>query len=157
VAISAVLYWHTLRPFVVLSGQRDPTSQTRGWRELAAEVERVRAATGACWIATSSYATTAQLAYQLKDKGTPVVQITERIRYLHLRPPDPALLTCPALYVELHRRGGEELVKRRFGSATRLDSLTRRHAGVSLGTFVVYLASGLDRLDGDDATPNLQH
>jgi 4-amino-4-deoxy-L-arabinose transferase-like glycosyltransferase len=156
-AISVALYWHTLRPFVVLPGQRDPTSQTRGWRELAAEVERARLATGACWIATSSYATTAQLAYQLKDQGTPVVQITERIRYVHLPPPDPTLLTCPALYVELHRRGGEELVKRRFGSVARLDSLTRRYAGVSLGTYVVYLASGLDRLDEADATADLQH
>ena len=141
--ISAALYWHTVQPFVVLSGQRDPTSQTRGWRELAAEVERMRAATGACWIATSSYATTAQLAYQLRDK-TPVLQITERIRYLHLPPPDPALLKCPALYVELERRGSEAPLKERFASATRLDSLTRSYAGVSLGTYVVYLAQGLD-------------
>jgi hypothetical protein len=107
-------------------------------------VERVRAATGACWIATSSYATTAQLAYQLKDKATPVLQLTERIRYLHLPPPDPVLRKCPALYVELERRGGEALINAHFGSATRLDSLTRRYAGVSLGVYVVYLAQGLD-------------
>jgi hypothetical protein len=141
--ISAALYWHAVQPFVLLSGQRDPTSQTRGWRELAAEVERVRASSGACWIATSSYATTAQLAYQLRDKA-PVLQITERIRYLHLPPPDPALLKCPALYVELERRGAEAMLTERFGSATRLNSLIRRHAGVSLGTYVVYLAQGLD-------------
>jgi hypothetical protein len=141
--ISAALYWHTVRPFVVLSGQRDPTSQTRGWRELGAEVERMRAATGACWIATSSYATTAQLAYQLRDKA-PVLQITERIRYLHLPPPDPALLKCSALYVELERRGSETPLKERFASATRLDNLTRSYAGVSLGTYVVYQAQGLD-------------
>jgi 4-amino-4-deoxy-L-arabinose transferase-like glycosyltransferase len=142
-AVSAALYWHTVQPLVVLSGQRDPTSQTRGWRELAAEVERLRTATGACWIATSSYATTAQLAYQLKDK-TPVVQITERIRYLHLPPPDPALLKCPALYVELERRGVEALLRERFDSATKLDSFARRYGSVSLGTYVVYLAKGLD-------------
>ena len=142
-AITAALYWHTVQPFVVLSGQRDPTSQTRGWRDLAAEVERVRASTGACWIATSSYATTAQLAYQLRDK-TPVLQITERIRYLHLPPPDPALLKCPALYVDLERRGGETVLTRRFSSATRLDSITRRYRGVPLGTYAVYLAQGLD-------------
>ncbi|MFZ1104271.1 MAG: glycosyltransferase family 39 protein [Hyphomicrobiaceae bacterium] len=141
--ISAALYWHTVQPLILLSGQRDPTSQTRGWRELAAEVERVRGATGACWIATSSYATTAQLAFQLKDR-TPVVQLTERIRYVHLPPPDPVIRTCPALYVELERRGGEPLVKAHFGSATRLDSLSRRYAGVSLGVYVVYLAQGLD-------------
>ena len=91
----------------------------------------------------SSYATTGQLAYQLRDK-TPVLQITERIRYLHLPPPDPALLKCPALYVELARRGGEAPLKERFASATRLDSITRSYAGVSLGTYGVYLAQGLD-------------
>jgi 4-amino-4-deoxy-L-arabinose transferase-like glycosyltransferase len=141
--MSAALYWHTVQPFVVLSGQRDPTSQTRGWRELAAEVERIRTTTGACWIATSSYATTAQLAYQLKDRA-PVIQVTERIRYLHLPPPDPALFKCPALYVELERRGGEASLKERFGSATKLDSVTRGYRGVSLGKYVVYLAKDLD-------------
>jgi 4-amino-4-deoxy-L-arabinose transferase-like glycosyltransferase len=141
--LSAALYWHAVQPFVVLSGQRDPTSQTRGWRALAAEVERVRARTGACWIATSSYATTAQLAYQLKD-ATPVVQLTERIRYRHLPPLDTDRLRCRALYVDLERRGGEALVKAHFASASRLDSLTRTYAGVSLGVYVVYLAEGLD-------------
>jgi hypothetical protein len=57
--------------------------------------------------------------------------------------------------VELERRGGEALLKRRFGSATRLDSLARRYAGASLGTYVVYLAQGLDRLDGDDAAAGM--
>src|SRR5262245_23720292 len=48
--LCGLIYWHTLRPLVQLAGQKDPTSQTRGWRQLAAEVERLRAATGACWI-----------------------------------------------------------------------------------------------------------
>jgi hypothetical protein len=141
-AITGLLYWHAAQPLVVLPGQRDPTSQTRGWRELAAEVERVRAATGACWIATSSYATTAQLAYQLQDK-VPVLQLTERIRYLHLPRPDAELLACPALYVELERRGGAPLLEAQFGSVTRLESLTRSYAGVRLATYVVYRALGL--------------
>jgi 4-amino-4-deoxy-L-arabinose transferase-like glycosyltransferase len=138
--ISGALYWHAVRPFVVLP--RDPTSQMRGWHDLAAEIERVRASTGACWIATSSYATTAQLAYQLGTK-TPVLQLDERIRYLHLPAPDAALRTCPALYVELERREGAPLLNESFGSVTRLDALTRRHAGVPLATYAVYLARDL--------------
>jgi hypothetical protein len=141
--IAGALYWHTVRPIIPVPGQKDPTSQTRGWRELAAEVERVRASTGACWIATSSYATTAQLAYELRDKA-PVLQLTERIRYLHLPPPDAALLRCPALYVELERRGGELLLSERFRSITKLDSLTRSHANLPLATYLVYLAEGLN-------------
>jgi hypothetical protein len=141
--LSGLIYWHTLYPLLQLPGQKDPTSQTRGWRELAAEVERVRAATGACWIATSSYATTGQLAFELKDKA-PVVQLNERIRYFHLPVPDPALLTCPALYVELERRADSAWLGERFRSVTRLDSLTRRHASVPLAIYAVYLGKKLD-------------
>ncbi len=143
VLFSALLYWHAAQPLVLLSGQRDPTSQTRGWRELAAEVERLRASTGACWVATSSYATTGQLAYALKDKA-PVVQLTERIRYLHLPAADPALLKCPALYVELERRAAPSLLNERFASVTRLESIRRSYAGVPLAVYAVYLASGAD-------------
>ena len=143
VLVSALLYWHAAQPLVLLSGQRDPTSQTRGWRELAAEVEHLRTSTGACWVATSNYATTGQLAYALKDK-TPVLQLTERIRYLHLPAADPALLKCPALYVELERRAAPSLLKERFASVTRLASITRSHTGVPLAAYAVYLASGAD-------------
>ncbi len=141
--LSGLIYWHTLHPLVQLPARRDPTSQTRGWRELAAEVERVRAATGACWIATSSYATTGQLAFELKDK-VPVVQLNERLRYLHLPALDAALLKCPALYVELERRADGAWLGERFRSVTRLDSLTRRHAGVPLAIYAVYLGKELD-------------
>jgi 4-amino-4-deoxy-L-arabinose transferase-like glycosyltransferase len=141
--LSGLIYWHTLNPLVQLPGQKDPTSQTRGWRELAADVERLRAATGACWIATSNYATTGQLAFELRDKA-PVVQIDERIRYLHLPAPDAALLKCPALYVELERRTNAAWLGERFRSVTRLDNLTRTHAGVALATYAVYLGEEPD-------------
>jgi hypothetical protein len=57
--MSGLLYAHALHPLVQLSGSRDPSSQMRGWHQLAAEVERQRVASGACWVATSSYATRA--------------------------------------------------------------------------------------------------
>jgi 4-amino-4-deoxy-L-arabinose transferase-like glycosyltransferase len=141
--LSGLIYWHTLHPFVQLAGQKDPTSQTRGWSALAAEIESVRAATGACWVATSSYATTGQLAYALRHKA-PVVQLNERIRYLHLPAPDPAILKCPALYVELERRADVAWLGQRFRSVTKLENLTRSHAGVSLGTYAVHLGKELD-------------
>jgi hypothetical protein len=141
--LSGLIYWHTVHPLVGLAGQKDPTSQTRGWRRLAAEVERVRATTGACWIATSSYATTGQLAYELRKKA-PVVQINERIRYLHLPAPDAAVLKCPALYVELERRVDAGWLAGQFRTVTRLENLTRSHAGVALATYAVYLGKGLE-------------
>jgi 4-amino-4-deoxy-L-arabinose transferase-like glycosyltransferase len=143
--LSALLYWHTVRPFVLLPGQRDPTSQTRGWSALAADVERLRTSTGACWVATSSYATTGQLAYHLKSKA-PVVQLTDPIRYIHLPRPDPALLACPALYVELERRSVPQLLRERFRSVERLEDLARTYDGIPLGSYSVYRAA-----DGDPA------
>jgi hypothetical protein len=138
--LSGLLYWHAFRPFVQLPGQRDPTSQMRGWSELAGEIERLRVSRGACWVATSSYATTGQLAWHLEGKA-PVVQLTERIRYMHLPAVDPATLACPALYVELERRGAPALLQERFGSVERLGSLTRSYRGVPIASYAVYLVS----------------
>ena len=139
--LSGLLYWHALHPFVQLPGQRDPTSQTRGWSELAAEIERLRVSRGACWVATSSYATTGQFAYHLKDKA-PVAQLTERIRYIHLPGIDAATLGCPALYVELERRSAPAQLQERFRSVERLKNVTRSHGGVPIATYAVYFVNG---------------
>jgi hypothetical protein len=139
--LSGLLYWHAARPFVQLAGQRDPASQTRGWSELGAEIERLRVAKGTCWVATSSYATTGQLAYHLKDKA-PVVQLTERIRYVHLPAVGAATLNCPALYVELERRSAPALLQERFHSVDRLQDVTRSYRGVPIATYAVYFLSG---------------
>jgi hypothetical protein len=153
--MSGLLYWHTFLPFVQLPGQRDPTSQTRGWSTLAAEIERLRASTGACWVATSNYATTGQLAYHLKDKA-PVVQLTEPIRYIHLPKPDAALLACPALYVELDRRSAPQPLRERFRTVDRLEDLTRSYRGVPLGTYAVYRVAGGDPASVIRASSNPQ-
>jgi 4-amino-4-deoxy-L-arabinose transferase-like glycosyltransferase len=138
-ALSGLLYWHAGQPFVQLPGQRDPTSQTRGWSGLAAEIDRLRVLKGACWVATSSYATAGQLAYHLKDKA-PVAQLTERIRYIHLPAIDPATLACPALYVEPI---GAALRPCWKSASARWpgENVTRRYRGVPIATYTVYLAS----------------
>jgi len=141
--LSGLLYWHAVQPFVLMPGQVDPTSQTRGWREFAAEIERLRTSTGACWVATSSYATTGQLAYQLKNKA-PVVQLTERVRYLHLPSVDAAVLSCPALYVELERRSSRSLLEKHFRSVDRRANLSRNYRGISIATYAIYLVAGAD-------------
>lgn len=138
---TGLIYWHAVQPLVQMPGRKDPTSQTRGWREFAAEVERLRVSAGACWVATSSYATTGQLAYHLKDKA-PVVQLTERIRYIHLPAIDAATLACPALYVELQRRSSPSLLQQRFRSVNRLANVTRSYRGVPLATYAIYSVAG---------------
>jgi 4-amino-4-deoxy-L-arabinose transferase-like glycosyltransferase len=136
-AISALIFLHALRPLVVLPGARDPTSQMRGWEAFAAEVDRLRIANGACWIATSSFETTGQLAWALRSR-VPVLQLDEPLRYVHLPKPDRGLLQCPALYVELERRLSPELLSRHFRSLTLLPGLSRSHRGVDIARYVIY-------------------
>lgn len=136
--MSGVLCLHAVRPLVLLPGSRDPTSQMRGWTEFAADVDRLRAANGACWIATSSYTTTGQLAYHLPSRA-PVVQLDERIRYVHLPPVDGRTLACPALYVDLTRHPSSALLQQRFRSVTALGSRDRSYRGLPLADYAVYL------------------
>lgn len=136
---SGALYLHAIQPLPLTARLKDPTSQMRGWREFAAEVDRLRSANGACWIATSSYATTGQLVYQLKDKA-PVVQLTERLRYAHLPVVADALLACPALYVELDRRSSVTLFGEHFHSVVPLGRVARQHGQTEVAAYTVYLA-----------------
>jgi 4-amino-4-deoxy-L-arabinose transferase-like glycosyltransferase len=136
-ALSGLIYAHAVHPIVYRPGIADPTSQMRGWAELAAEVEQLRRVHGAGWIATSSYATTGQLAFQLKS-GPPVVQLNERIRYVHLPPVEDRIVHTPAIYIELERNLVMSMLKQRFASITDLGILTRRYQDSALGRYVVY-------------------
>ena len=135
--LCGLLYVHALRPIVQAGSLGDPTSQMRGWPKFAASVESLRLASGARWVATSSYATTGQLAYAFKS-GAPVVQLTERLRYVHLPLPDEALLRSPAIYVEVERRQVPTLLRERFKSVTALGTLVRSDQGVPIATYFVY-------------------
>ena len=125
--------------------------QMQGWAEFDRAVEVGRQRAGASWIATSSYATTGQLAFR-EPPQVPVLQLTERLRYVHLPPADPALLQTPALYVELRRREEPALLRRRFRSVTALGTLARNSGGEPIATYVLYLVADpirpvLDRAD----------
>jgi hypothetical protein len=132
-----LLYVHVLRPIVKTADFIDPTAQMRGWSQFAAEVDRLRVENGARWVATSSYATTGQLALGLRS-AAPVVQLNERMRYAHLPPIDDALVASPAIYVELARRQRPWMLLERFASVTPLGNLVRSDLGVPIATYVVY-------------------
>jgi 4-amino-4-deoxy-L-arabinose transferase-like glycosyltransferase len=136
---SALIYAHALHPLRLTAYSKDPSAQLHGWAEFAAEVDAVRRANGACWIATSSYATTGQLAYHLRAQAA-VIQLDEPLRYVHLAPLDARTRACPAIYVELERRHAPELLSTQFASVTALGSLERKYAGgVPLARYVLYL------------------
>jgi hypothetical protein len=135
---SALLYAHALYPLHIPAYSKDPSAQMHGWLALAEEVDAMRRAHGACRIATSSYATTGQLAFQLRGRAT-VAQLDQHLRYIHLPPLDTRTRNCPALYVELGRRHERDLLDAQFASVTDLGVLERRYAGVPLARYVVHL------------------
>ena len=140
---SGLLYLHALRPIAQSAKIVDPTMQIRGWPQFAADVERLRLVNGAQWIATSSYQITGQLAFQFKS-GPQIVQLNERLRYVHLPAVDDAVLRSPAIYVDRERWGPtwtSTLLRKRFGSVKALGNLTRTYHGTTMATYAVYLVA----------------
>jgi len=132
----------------------DPLARFRGWDDLAADVDAARRQAGAAWIATAGYGPTAMLAYFLRD--VPVVQLDERLRYVNAPPPDPALLSEPALFVVDARARKTDALLARFAEHTELGSVERWAAGAPVATFRLFgLAAprGEPLGDGDPAPP----
>jgi len=134
--MSGLLLLHTAQPLLHLPAGKDPSSQLRGWRALAQEIDRLRQAEGACWVATSHYSITGQLAYHL-PAPVPVVPLTEPLRYAHLPVIAASTFACPGLYVELVRRPLPAELGRVFATVVVLGTLTRSDRGQRLADYRV--------------------
>ena len=127
-----------------LSGyRRDATVRSVGvgWRELASEIEAVRARTGAACVLAPDYGTTGWLAFYL-PKGTCVVQPTQRIRWVNMPEPDPALLAGKLLYVDEARPGGRPYLKDAFARIEQVAELKRRRGPLTIETYAIDLLEG---------------
>ena len=112
----------------VLTGyRRDATVRSVGvgWRELAGQIEAVRARVGAACVLAPDYGATGWLAFYL-PKGACVVQPTQRIRYASMPEPDPALLAGKLLYVDEVRPGGRPYLNKVFARVERVAELPRK-------------------------------
>src|SRR3954454_1388141 len=80
--------------------RRDATVRSVGvgWRELADGIEAVRVRVGAACVLAPDYGTTGWLAFYL-PRGSCVLQPTQRIRWVNMPEPAPALLAGKLLYV----------------------------------------------------------
>jgi 4-amino-4-deoxy-L-arabinose transferase-like glycosyltransferase len=128
----------------ILSGhRRDATVRSVGvgWRELAAEIEAVRARVGASCILAPDYGTTGWLAFYL-PRGTCVVQQNQRIRWVNMAEPDPKLLAGKLLYVDELRAGGHPFLDDLFAMVTRVAELQRKRGPLVIETY------GIDLLEG---------
>ena len=138
--ITTVIYVHALIPFYVSAKAREPTHQLRGWAEFAAKVDAAARQSGAAYLATTSYGTTGQLAFYL-DRKWPVMQLDERLRYVHLPAPPRELFSRSGLVVELARRRPMEKLRTRYAKIDALGEITREFRGERLQTYAVFLVA----------------
>jgi Dolichyl-phosphate-mannose-protein mannosyltransferase len=123
--------------------RRDATVRSVGvgWRELASEIEAVRARTGATCVLAPDYGTTAWLAFYL-PVGSCVVQPTQRIRWVNMPEPDPALLAGKLLYVDEARPGGRPDLKDAFARIERVAEFKRKRGPLTIETYAIDLLEG---------------
>ena len=128
----------------VLSGyRRDATVRSVGvgWRELASQIEAVRARLGVACVLAPDYGTTGWLAFYL-PKGTCVVQPTQRIRWVNMPEPDPAQLSGKLLYVDEARPGGRPYLKEIFARIERVAEFPRQRGPLTIETYALDLLEG---------------
>jgi len=139
----------------VLTGfRRDATVRSVGvgWPELAARIEAVRIRTGATCVLAPDYGTTGWLAFYL-PKGTCVVQPTQRIRWVNMPEPDPALLAGKLLYVDEVRPGGRPYLNEVFARVERVAELRRMRGPLTIETYALDLLQGPKRDVLDHSPP----
>jgi hypothetical protein len=128
----------------VLTGYgRDATVRSVGvgWRDLAGAIEAVRVRVGAGCVLAPDYGTTGWLAFYL-PRGTCVVQPTQRIRWVNMPEPDPALLAGKLLYVDEARLQPESYPKDRFAHVERVAELKRMRGPLTIETYALDLLEG---------------
>jgi hypothetical protein len=102
-AACAVAGLYAALPLVGVPLHFDPALPVRGWSAFARNIEDLRGALGARWVATTSYGLAAELADEPAIRA-PILQISERERWSRLRQGAWADTGKPGLLIELPRR-----------------------------------------------------
>jgi hypothetical protein len=137
-----------------LSGyRRDATVRSVGvgWRALAANIEAVRARTGAACVLAMDYGTTAWLSFHLPP-GICVFQPIQRIRWVNFPEPDSTQLAGNLLFIDEAELGLRGYVTRTFARIERVGEAERKRGPLLIETYALYLLSD-PRRDVLDRTP----
>ena len=121
----------------VLTGYRRDASVRSvgvGWRELAREIEAVRARAGATCVLAPDYGTTGWLAFYL-PKGTCVAQRGQRFRWVNMPEPDPALLAGQAALCRRGEPADQPLLKKDFARVEKVAELKRKRGPLLIETY----------------------
>mgnify|MGYP006265612471 CR=1 FL=1 len=138
-AILAIVFIEIIHPFLPIPPASNPAMLTRGWNDLANELETIAKERGLSWIATGSYEHTGGLGFALHDRMK-VIQINERIRYGFMPPPDQTLTTKPALFI-MWDHAAEGVLKNLaacMGQVDKIGTISRKFDETVIETFSIY-------------------
>ena len=127
----------------VLTGYRRDASVRSagiGWREVARQIESVRAREGATCVLALDYGTTGWLSFYL-PAGTCVAQRGQRFRWVNMPEPDPAVLKGRLLYVD-EARDDQPLLKKDFARVEKVAELKRMRGPLLIETIEVDVLEG---------------
>ncbi|MEH2561004.1 glycosyltransferase family 39 protein [Bradyrhizobium sp. AZCC 2289] len=121
--------------------RRDATVRSVGvgWRDLAREIEAVRARTGASCVFAPDYGTTGWLAFYL-PKGTCVAQQSQRIRWVNMPEPDAKQLAGKLLYV--HEVWPGDPLKDMFARVEKVAEVPRKRGPLTIETYALDVLEG---------------
>jgi hypothetical protein len=108
---------------------------------LAAEIDAMREKIGARTVLTTDYAMTAWLSFYLPSHP-PVVQVTQRFRFVHRPEPSKTLFEGPLLYVCLTNYEAMANDAIRFNIFEKLGTATRRRRGTVIEDYVFARVAG---------------
>jgi hypothetical protein len=140
--IAACLYLQAVFGVLPL-GHADPTARAlgAGWKELATKLDDVRTRIGAPIVLTSEYGIAGWLQFYLPSHPT-VAQFNERVRYIDLPQPDPALFRGTSMYVCKTPCYAVWQLRQRFSNVDLVTTLPRERHGVIIDGYSAYSLSG---------------
>lgn len=118
---------------------RDPVSRLLGFgmEPVVGDIETAAAREHASAVVTTNYALTGWLAFY-SDRGTHVIQLNERSRYLNDASPDAKLLRGPLIYVSQERNEEMDYLSQRFAHVVPLEHVLRTRNGAVLDRYAVF-------------------
>lgn len=137
VALGSLIHVHAVAPLTASFGRQDPTFQMRGWEDVHLGLLDVAEQEGAAFVLTTTYHITGQLAFALRDE-LPVVQANERIRYVMMPDPSPALFEQTGLYVVENHRDRADWIRPYFASVELVATVPREVEGTLLENIHIY-------------------
>ena len=131
----------------ILTGYRRDASVRSigvGWSDLAREIDAVRVRTGATCVLAPDYGTTSWLIFYLSRQGKNlcVVQPQQRMRWVNMPEPDPALLQGKLLFVDEVRPDGQAKLKGNYARFEKVAELTRKRGPLTVETYELDLLEG---------------